>query len=64
MNKEEAGQAQWQKSVLPVVATLKDAALSLTESCLGICLIIDDEEKLVGTLTDGDIRRGDRKSVV
>lgn len=44
----------------PVVyetATLKDALFQMTAQCLGGVSIISEEGKLVGILTDGDIRR-------
>ena len=36
----------------------RDAAKNLTESSLRIVLVIDDTWKLLGTVSDGDIRRG------
>ena len=37
---------------------IRDAAKSLNESCLKIVLVVDDGNRLVGTICDGDIRRG------
>ena len=37
---------------------IKDAILSLNKSGNQIVLIIDNQKKLIGTITDGDIRRG------
>ena len=37
---------------------IRDAAKSLNESCLKIVLVVDDRNRLVGTICDGDIRRG------
>jgi dTDP-glucose pyrophosphorylase len=48
----------WRKALLKAEATLQDAIRSLDESALQIVLIVTPEERLVGTLTDGDIRRG------
>lgn len=42
---------------LHVSGTLVDAMKSLEKSGIEITLIVDDGDKLVGTLTDGDIRR-------
>lgn len=37
--------------------TLKDAVLGMTEFALGAACIVDDNNTLIGILTDGDIRR-------
>ncbi len=47
----------WKKSLLPLNSTIRDAVVSLSESGLKIVLIVNDG-KLIGTITDGDIRRG------
>ncbi len=38
-------------------ASLLEGMQSLSKSCMRICLIIDNNKKLTGILTDGDIRR-------
>lgn len=38
--------------------TIKEALLKLDETALQILLVVDSERKLLGTITDGDIRRG------
>jgi len=48
----------WRKARLPHTATLREAAQSLNETSLKIVLIVGEQEKLLGTLSDGDIRRG------
>jgi len=48
----------WKKAVIPAEATLRDAAKNLTESSLRIVLVNDVSGKLLGTVSDGDIRRG------
>lgn len=48
----------WRKAVLPPTATLQDAIASLDRSALQIVLVLGDGDALVGTITDGDIRRG------
>lgn len=48
----------WKKAVISAEATLRDAAKNLTESSLRIVLVIDAAGKLLGTVSDGDIRRG------
>jgi dTDP-glucose pyrophosphorylase/CBS domain-containing protein len=48
----------WRKALLSVDADLQQAIRSLEESALQIVLVVSPEHTLVGTLTDGDIRRG------
>lgn len=48
----------WRKSLLPAEATLRQAIRNLDETALQIALVESPEGILVGTLTDGDIRRG------
>jgi dTDP-glucose pyrophosphorylase len=48
----------WKKAVISANASLRDAAKNLTESALRIVLVVDAAEKLLGTVSDGDIRRG------
>jgi dTDP-glucose pyrophosphorylase len=49
---------RWQKTLLPADATLQQAIRSLDESGLQIALLTAHDGSLVGTITDGDIRRG------
>lgn len=49
---------QWRKTLLPPGATLHQAIRSLDESALQIALVVTPDGTLIGTLTDGDIRRG------
>ena len=44
--------------MLPTGSTVEQAIRNLDQSALQIVLLITPEEKLVGTITDGDIRRG------
>jgi dTDP-glucose pyrophosphorylase len=48
----------WRKARLPPSATLRDAIRNLDESALQIILVVSERDILLGTLTDGDIRRG------
>lgn len=48
----------WRTSLLPAHATVQDAIRNLDESALQIVLVVAEDRTLVGTLTDGDIRRG------
>lgn len=49
---------RWRKTVLPLHSTIHDAIRCLDGSGLQIVLVVSEEETLVGTITDGDIRRG------
>ena len=49
---------QWRKALLPAGATLRQAIHNLDESALQIILVASEDGSLIGTLTDGDIRRG------
>lgn len=48
----------WRKALLPPTATLQEAIRNLDQSALQIILVVSEDDVLVGTLTDGDIRRG------
>jgi dTDP-glucose pyrophosphorylase len=48
----------WRRTALPLDSTIKQAVSSLNETGLQIVLILDDNDILLGTVTDGDIRRG------
>jgi dTDP-glucose pyrophosphorylase len=43
---------------VPTAATMKDVVENLTVSGLRLCLVVDGAGKLVGIVSDGDIRRG------
>ena len=48
----------WIKAVMKKEATIADAIQQLNEAGLKILLVTEDDGKLVGTISDGDIRRG------
>lgn len=48
----------WRATLLPPGATVQEAIANLNRSTLQIVLVADAEGRLVGTVTDGDIRRG------
>lgn len=48
---------QWKKALLPLGGQIRDAIQNLEKSGTQIVLFIDKNNRLVGTLTDGDIRR-------
>jgi len=47
----------WRKAMLAADATLQQAICNLEENALQIVLVITPDSTLIGTLTDGDIRR-------
>jgi dTDP-glucose pyrophosphorylase/predicted transcriptional regulator len=47
----------WTKIILNQSATMRDAIEVLNSEALRIVLVVDTDERLVGTITDGDIRR-------
>ena len=51
------GYSNWRDAALPITATIEQAIQCLDATGVQIVLIIDDKNKLVGTVTDGDIRR-------
>lgn len=48
----------WRRALLPNSATLQQAISCLDASAQQIAVIVSDDGQLLGTLTDGDIRRG------
>ena len=48
----------WEKTLLPINATLQQAISNLNETGCRVIIITTPDLILVGTLTDGDIRRG------
>jgi dTDP-glucose pyrophosphorylase len=48
----------WKKCTLHKKALIKDAIYNLQQSGFKIILVLDDLQKLIGIITDGDIRRG------
>ena len=48
----------WQVVSLSVTADIRTAMEKLDQVALQIVLVVDAEDKLLGTITDGDIRRG------
>ncbi|QJB56576.1 nucleotidyltransferase family protein [Pseudodesulfovibrio sp. zrk46] len=48
----------WRKTLIGADATIFDAVESLNKSSAQIALVVDENESLLGIITDGDIRRG------
>ena len=48
---------QFPKIILQDEIDIKKVLLSMTEKKIGCCFFVNEEDKLLGILTDGDIRR-------
>ena len=48
----------WRSTLLPAHATLQQAISNLNETSLQIAMVVSADGILLGTITDGDIRRG------
>ncbi len=53
----------WQKLVVTANASIKKVISILNDTGLKIILVVNEEDQLVGTISDGDIRRGLLKSL-
>lgn len=49
--------ADWKRCCLPPQARIRDAIQCIDQGAKGITLIVDEDQRLIGTITDGDIRR-------
>jgi dTDP-glucose pyrophosphorylase len=49
---------QWKDVILRPETTIREAMQTINKAALRIALVCDAEDKLLGTVTDGDIRRG------
>lgn len=45
------------KFIVPLSFSIKDAVRQIDEGGLGFCVCIDNEEKVIGVISDGDFRR-------
>ena len=48
----------WQKSILKFDSSIQQAISNLNSSGLKIVLVVNDKNEFIGTISDGDIRRG------
>ena len=48
----------WPQAILPIRSSIRQAVEVLNQTSLKIVLVVDTNEVLVGTISDGDIRRG------
>lgn len=54
---------EWQKIIVRPMATIRETIEKIDSSSLQIALVTDEQLKLLGTVTDGDIRRALLKGV-
>ena len=50
--------SNWREALLPEQACIEDAIRSLNEAAVQIAIVVNAAGELIGTITDGDIRRG------
>lgn len=48
----------WRRAILPETSTIQQAIRNLDEVAIKITMVVNTEDELVGTISDGDIRRG------
>jgi dTDP-glucose pyrophosphorylase len=48
----------WRKSLVLADSSIKEAIKALDDGSMRFVMIVDSKHKLIGTITDGDIRRG------
>ena len=47
----------WENTLISPNATLRDVIAALDKSALQISMVVDEDRRLLGTITDGDVRR-------
>lgn len=58
MNANTLSEELWRKAILPINSTIQEAILNLDQVAIKIALVVNEAGELVGTISDGDIRRG------
>lgn len=53
----------WKKAIIPMTASARDAVECINQSGLKTAIIVDDQQKLIGIVTDGDVRRAILKGI-
>jgi dTDP-glucose pyrophosphorylase/predicted transcriptional regulator len=51
-------QTHWKDAVISTSSTIKSAIEQLNQAGMKIALVLDPDQKLIGTVSDGDFRRG------
>lgn len=57
MNVEDVMHKESECAFIPPTSTLRESVIAMTQKPLGAACIIDENKKLLGIITDGDIRR-------
>jgi len=50
--------SSWKKSLIRASASIKEALEAIENGSMQIAMVVDEERHLLGTVTDGDVRRG------
>ena len=53
----EAKKLNWESTLISPNATLRDVIVAMDKSALQISMVVDEDRRLLGTITDGDVRR-------
>src|SRR4051794_20567219 len=53
----------WRDTIVPTAMTIEEVVKTIDSSSMQIALVVDEEGRLAGTITDGDVRRGILKGV-
>lgn len=53
----------WQKALISPLVTIKEALQLIDDSSMQIAIIVDEANRLLGIVTDGDLRRGIIKGI-
>ena len=48
----------WRKAIVGTQATVGEAIAAIESGSMQVALVLDGENRLLGVVTDGDIRRG------
>lgn len=51
-------ESRWREAILPTSATVEQVVRNLDQVAIKIVLIVNERDELIGTISDGDIRRG------
>ena len=53
----------WKKTLIHKTATVQDAIKTIDDNQMLVAFVIDEEQKLLGMVTDRDLRRGILKRI-
>src|SRR4051812_43015303 len=49
---------RWKGSVIKPLSTIRETIETIDKGAIQIAIVVDDQNHLLGTVTDGDVRRG------